>query len=160
MFLAPTATLVGRVRVGDGSSVWFNTVIRGDINEVMIGQGTNLQDGVVVHVTRIHPVSIGNFVTIGHGAVVHGCVIEDEVLVGMGAVILDGAVVEGHCLIAAGSVVLPGTRIPEGHLAAGIPAEVKRPLTEEEIREIRETAERYREYARETAQALGKAATR
>lgn len=160
VFLAPTATLVGDVKIGDGSSIWFNTVVRADINEITIGKGTNLQDGVVVHVTRIHPVFIGNHVTIGHGAVLHGCRIEDEVLIGMGAIILDGALIEHHCIIAAGSVVRPGTRIPEGHLAAGIPAQVKRPLTPEEIQEINETAKRYQEYARETAQALGKAAAR
>jgi len=144
VFLAPTAVVTGDVELGDDVSFWFHTAARGDVHWIRIGPRTNVQDGSILHVThRTHPLSIGADVVIGHGAIVHGCTIEDGALIGIGARVLDGAVVEKGAQIGAGAVVTPGQRIPAGHLALGLPAKVVRPLDEEEARTIREIAERY-----------------
>jgi carbonic anhydrase/acetyltransferase-like protein (isoleucine patch superfamily) len=135
--------VIGEVRIGAQSSVWYQAVLRGDLRPVEVGDETNIQDGAVLHVTHEHPCRIGSRVTVGHGAIVHACTVEDECLIGMGAVILDGAVVEKHSLVAAGAVVRPGFRVPSGHLAAGNPAQVKRPLTPEEIEGIHQSAREY-----------------
>lgn len=126
------AVVIGNVVIGDESSVWFNAVVRGDQAEVVIGSGTNVQDGAVVHVSTGSPCHIGNGVSIGHNAVVHGCTIGHNTLIGMGAVVLDGACVGEDCIIGAGSLVTANTVIPDGMLAFGNPARVIRPLTEEE----------------------------
>lgn len=126
------AVIIGNVTIGDESSVWYNAVIRGDQAEVVIGSGTNIQDGTVIHCSAGHPCMIGNGVSIGHNAVVHGCSIGHNSLIGMGAVIMNGAKIGEDCIIGAGSLVTQGTVIPDGMLALGTPAKVVRPLTEEE----------------------------
>ena len=144
VFLAPSAVVVGDVILGDDVSFWFHTVARGDVNWIRIGDRTNIQDGAVLHVNYDQfPLSIGTEVVVGHGAVVHGCTIEDGALIGIGAQVLDGAVVEEGAQVGAGALVAPGQRIPSGQLAMGIPAEVTRPLTEEQQVEIREISRRY-----------------
>lgn len=143
VFVAPTAVLVGDVTVGEHSSVWFGAVLRGDLNRISIGRCTNIQDNCVLHITDVLPCVIGDYVTVGHGAIVHGCSIGNEVLIGMGAVILDGAVIEDQCIIGAGAVVTPGTRIPSGSLAVGTPAKVIRSLDPEERARFKQWAEEY-----------------
>ncbi|GAA1212655.1 gamma carbonic anhydrase family protein [Microbacterium maritypicum] len=131
-FVADGARIVGDVSLGAGCSVWYNAVLRGDSAGIVIGPGSNVQDNVSVHVDSGHPVVIGSKVSVGHNAVVHGCTIGDGTLVGMGSVILSGAVIGDGCLIAGGAVVLGGTEIPPGSLVAGVPAKVRRALTDEE----------------------------
>jgi carbonic anhydrase/acetyltransferase-like protein (isoleucine patch superfamily) len=131
-FIADGARIVGNVSLGAGSSVWYNAVLRGDSAPIVIGPDSNVQDNVSLHVDAGHPVVIGAKVSIGHNAVVHGCTIGDGTLVGMGSVILSGAVIGAGCLIAGGAVVLGGSEIPPGSLVAGVPAKVRRALTEEE----------------------------
>ncbi|WP_454113136.1 gamma carbonic anhydrase family protein [Microbacterium maritypicum] len=131
-FVADGARIVGDVSLAAGCSVWYNAVLRGDSAGIVIGPGSNVQDNVSVHVDTGHPVVIGSKVSVGHNAVVHGCTIGDGTLVGMGSVILSGAVIGDGCLIAGGAVVLGGTEIPPGSLVAGVPAKVRRALTDEE----------------------------
>ena len=122
-FLAPNATVVGDVEMGDECSIWFNAVVRGDVNSIHIGNKVNVQDGVVIHATyQKTKVHIGNDVSIGHNAIVHGCTIEDSVLIGMGAIVMDNVVVGTHSIVAAGAVVLEGTRIESGTIYGGTPA--------------------------------------
>ena len=144
VFVAPGATVVGEVELGDDVSVWFGTVVRGDVNWIRIGAATNLQDGAVVHVTHeAHPTVIGAGVVVGHAAVLHGRRVGAGTLVGIGARVLDGAVVEGEAQVGAGAVVTPGSRVPAGHLALGVPARPVRPLSPEERRAIGEIRDRY-----------------
>lgn len=131
-FVAPGAVVVGAVRLGAESSVWYTAVLRGDINRIVVGAQSNVQDGCVLHVSDDHPCILGERVTVGHRAVVHACTVGDEVLVGMGAIILDGAVIGARSTIAAGALVTKGTVIPEGSLVVGSPARIVRPLTLEE----------------------------
>ena len=131
-FVADGARIVGDVSLAAGCSVWYNAVLRGDSAGIVTGPGSNVQDNVSVHVDTGHPVVIGSKVSVGHNAVVHGCTIGDGTLVGMGSVILSGAVIGDGCLIAGGAVVLGGTEIPPGSLVAGVPAKVRRALTDEE----------------------------
>ncbi|MEM7050013.1 MAG: gamma carbonic anhydrase family protein [Acidobacteriota bacterium] len=143
-FVAPSAEVMGDVEAGDDVSFWFQTVVRGDVHAIRIGSGTNLQDGVIVHVShRTHPTHLGRGVVVGHGAILHGCTIEDGALIGIGARILDGAVVEAGAQIGAGALVAPGHRIPAGMLALGVPARVVRPLRPDESAQIVEIRERY-----------------
>lgn len=148
-FIAPSASVIGDVQVGQGSSIWYGSVLRGDVNSISVGSGTNIQDNSLVHVAKsnlsgkVLPTIIGNKVTIGHSAVVHGCIIEDEAFVGMGATLLDGVVVEKHAMVAAGSLVRQDTRIPSGEVWAGNPAKFLRKLTEEEIAFILQSAANY-----------------
>jgi carbonic anhydrase/acetyltransferase-like protein (isoleucine patch superfamily) len=124
--------------------VWFNAVVRGDICPIRIGERTNVQDNVTLHVTHdTGPLEIGNDVTIGHGAVVHACTIQNHVLIGMGAVLLDNCIIESWSLVAAGSLVRQGFRVPSGMLVAGVPAKVIRPITEQERENIRESPQNY-----------------
>jgi carbonic anhydrase/acetyltransferase-like protein (isoleucine patch superfamily) len=146
-YIAENATVVGDVRVGEGASIWFQAVVRADINRIVIGERSNIQDGSIVHVTKTHGVRIGCDVTVGHRAIVHGCTIEDESLVGMGAIVLDDARVCRASLVAAGAVVLEGFVVPEGSLAAGIPARIIRQLSNEEKAAIRQSAQNYVGYA-------------
>jgi carbonic anhydrase/acetyltransferase-like protein (isoleucine patch superfamily) len=147
VYVAAGARIVGDVAIDADSSVWFNVVVRGDVHWIKIGKRTNIQDGAVLHVTHQRfPLLIGNEVTIGHGAVLHGCTIEDRCLVGMGAIILDGAVVRCGSMIAAGTLVREGFVVPEGMLVAGVPAAVKRPLTPEESSYLAQSAENYVRY--------------
>jgi carbonic anhydrase/acetyltransferase-like protein (isoleucine patch superfamily) len=144
VFLAPSATVLGDVSSGDDVSFWFGVVARGDVNWIRVGSGTNLQDGSKLHVTtNKFPLVIGDRVSVGHGAMVHGCTIGDDCLIGIGAIVLDGANIGPGSIIGAGALVPEGAVIPDGHLALGIPAKVVRPVTEEETHRIRSTAEHY-----------------
>jgi len=131
-FIADNATIVGDVKMGEKCSIWFNAVVRGDVNTITMGDRVNVQDGTVIHCTyEKSKTIIGNDVSIGHNAIVHGCTLQDEVLVGMGAIIMDLAVVESHCLIAAGAVVLENSRLESGYIYAGVPAKRIKPLDED-----------------------------
>lgn len=148
VYLADGVVVSGDVEVGKDSSIWFNSVLRGDVHRIRIGECTNIQDLSMLHVTGGRtPLQVGSFVTVGHRAILHGCTVEDECLVGMGAIVLDDAVVGRGSLVAAGSVVTEGTCVPAGMLVAGIPAKVKRALTPEEVAGIRRSAEHYHELA-------------
>lgn len=131
-WVAETATVRADVTLAEHASVWFGAVLRGDEAPIEVGARSNIQDCAVVHVAREHPVRIGADVTVGHGAVVHGCTIEDGALIGMGATVLDGAVVGAGAMVAAGALVPPGMRVPPGMLAVGVPATVRGPLTAEQ----------------------------
>lgn len=149
VYIAPGARVIGNVALGDEASVWYNAVIRGDLERVDIGARTNVQDGTVIHIeSGQFPTIIGEGVTIGHKALVHACTIGDNCLIGMGSIILDGAVIEDNTLIAAGAVVTPGTTIPSGTLAMGTPAKVVRELSAEEIQHFKASAAHYVELAR------------
>jgi carbonic anhydrase/acetyltransferase-like protein (isoleucine patch superfamily) len=133
VYLAENATVVGEVTMGDNCSVWFSSVVRGDVNSIKIGNKVNIQDGAVVHCTYKKAATlIGNNVSIGHNALVHGCTIKDNVLIGMGAIVMDGAVVESNSIIAAGAVVLEGTHIESGAIYAGVPAKKVKELNQEQ----------------------------
>jgi carbonic anhydrase/acetyltransferase-like protein (isoleucine patch superfamily) len=147
-FIAEGVQLIGDVRIATEASVWFNSVLRGDINRIEIGERTNIQDCSVLHVTNEFPCIVGHDVTVGHRAIVHGCTVGDCCLIGMGSVILDNAKIGSHALVAAGAVVLQNFVVPEGMLVAGVPAKIIRPLTEEEKQGILESAQHYVEYAR------------
>ncbi len=147
VFIAEGVHIIGDVEIGKDSSVWYNTVIRGDVNFIRIGERTNIQDNTVVHVTnKKFPTHIGSNVTIGHSAVIHACTINDYSLIGMGAIILDDAKVGPFALIAAGAVVTMGMVIPEGMLAAGVPAKIVRALTEDEKKFLEKSAQNYIDY--------------
>ncbi|MBT2485853.1 MULTISPECIES: gamma carbonic anhydrase family protein [unclassified Microbacterium] len=147
-FVAEGARIVGDVELGAGASVWYNAVLRADSARITVGPETNVQDNVSVHVDAGHPVTIGARVSIGHNAVVHGCSIGDGSLIGMGAVILSGAAIGEGCLIAGGAVVLGGTIVPAGSLVAGVPAKVRRELSDEERAGLIVNAEIYLEHQR------------
>ncbi len=143
VFIAAGAQVIGALCVGKDSSIFYNSVVRADVNTISIGEGTNIQDNCTLHVNAGHPLVVGNGVTAGHNVVLHGCTIEDNVMVGMGAIVLDGAFVARDCIVAAGSLVPPGKKYPAGSMIMGSPAVVKRPLTEQEILSIGATARRY-----------------
>ena len=146
-YVDQSAQVIGDVHIGAESSVWMNVVIRGDVNHVRIGKRTNIQDLTMVHVMReTHPTIIGDEVTVGHSAVVHGTTIEYRVLIGMGAVLLNGVHIESDCVIAAGTLLTEGTRIPSRSLVMGRPGKVKRPLTDDEVAEIRWYSDNYVNY--------------
>lgn len=148
-FIAPNATIVGDVIMGDDCSVWFNTVIRGDVNSIRIGNKVNIQDGAVIHCTyQKSKALIGNNVSIGHNAIVHGCIVHDNVLIGMGAIIMDHAVVNTNTIIAAGAVILEGTQCEGGSIYAGVPAKKVKDISPELISgEIERIANNYVTYA-------------
>lgn len=144
VFVAPGAQLIGKVSVGDGSSIWFNCVLRGDVGRIHVGARTNIQDGTVVHVTGGRfDTHIGDDVLVGHACIIHGCRLEDHAFIGMGSTILDGAVVEGDAMLAAGSLLTPGKRVPAGEMWAGRPAKFLRGLSAEEIAGNRSAAAGY-----------------
>jgi len=143
VYLAKTAVVVGDVTLGDESSVWYGAVLRGDINRIAVGRGTNIQDNAVLHLADELPCLLGDHVTVGHSANVHACTVGDRCLVGMGATILDGAVIGEECLIGAHALVTPGTRIPAGSMVLGSPAKVVRPLTLEERSRLKHWADKY-----------------
>jgi carbonic anhydrase/acetyltransferase-like protein (isoleucine patch superfamily) len=146
-FIDESAQVIGDVVIGAESSVWMQVVIRGDVNYIRIGDRSNVQDGTIVHVQHdTHPTIIGNDVTIGHGAVVHGCTIHDRVLVGMGAIILNGANIGEDCIIAAGTLLTEGTVIPPRSMVMGSPGKVRRPLTDADVAMIREFSGNYVRY--------------
>jgi len=132
VFIAPTAVVIGDVEIGDGASIWYGAVLRGDMDPIRIGAQTNIQDNCTVHTDYGHPVHIGACVTVGHNVVVHGCTIEDNCLIGLGALILTGALIRKGCLVAAGTVVREGQEVGPSKLVAGVPAGIKRPLTADE----------------------------
>ena len=147
-FLADNATIIGSVELGDRCSVWFNTVVRGDVNSIVIGADTNIQDGVVIHCTyKKAGTIIGEKVSIGHNAIIHGCTLEDGVLIGMGAIVMDHAIVGAGSLVAAGSVVLEGTTVPPGVVYAGIPAKKIKAVDEKLRKVILKTPANYQLYA-------------
>jgi gamma-carbonic anhydrase len=149
VFVADGAKVIGDVEIGEHSSIWFNVVIRGDINFIHIGSRTNIQDNSVLHVTsKTAPLNIGSNITIGHSTVLHGCTIDDCCLIGMGAIVLDRAHIHQNSMVAAGAVVLEGFNVPEGMLVAGVPAKVKRALTEEEKQFISQSAADYVGYVK------------
>ncbi len=147
VFCVDSAEIIGDVIIGAASSVWFQVVIRGDVNIIRIGERTNIQDGTVIHVThKIHPTFIGDDVTIGHNVTLHGCKIGNRCLIGMGAVVMDAAEIEDDAMVAAGALITPGTRVPSGTLYAGSPAKYKRHLSEIEIVNLKQSAQNYLEY--------------
>jgi carbonic anhydrase/acetyltransferase-like protein (isoleucine patch superfamily) len=146
-FIADNATLIGRVVIASGASVWFGVVMRGDTDDLSLGERSNLQDNVVVHADPGSPAVIGAGVSVGHGAVVHGCRIEDGCLIGMNATVLNRAVIGAQSLVAAGAVVLEDTVIPPRSLVAGVPAKVRRELTDDEVAGLARNAETYAERA-------------
>ncbi len=147
-FIAENATIAGDVVMGKNCSVWFTTVIRGDVNSIRIGDGTNIQDGAIIHCTyQKAATTIGNNVSIGHRAMVHGCTVKDNALIGMGAIVMDHAVVEENCIIAAGAVVLENTICEAGFIYAGIPAKKVKQLTPEQIANLKKTAANYVMYS-------------
>lgn len=146
-WVAPGATVVGAVTLAEGVSVWYNSVLRADTDPISIGEGSNIQDLSVMHADPGFPCTVGAGVSVGHRAVLHGCTVEDDVLIGMGAVVLNGARIGRGSLVAAGAVVLGGTEVPPGSLVAGVPAKVRRELTDEELAENRRSAAHYVELA-------------
>ena len=146
-FVAPGAVVRGEVHLAENSSVFYNAVLRGDRAPISIGEGTNIQDNCVVHVEYDLPVTVGKNVTVGHGAILHGCTVGDETLIGMGAIVLNGAQIGKGCLIGAGALVTQNAVIPVGCMAVGSPARVKRPLTPEEMDGLRQSAADYRQEA-------------
>lgn len=149
-FIAPNATIVGDVTMGSDCSVWFNAVLRGDVNSITLGNKVNVQDGAVIHCTyKRSKTVIGNNVSIGHNAIVHGCTVHDDVLIGMGAVVMDGAVVESNTIIAAGAVVLEGTLCTGGAVWAGVPAKKVKDISAEKLGgEVHRIATNYLQYSR------------
>jgi len=155
-WIADSADVIGDVELGEESSVWFSAVIRGDVNFVRVGRGTNLQDGTVLHVNRNGtPTILEDYVTVGHAARLHGCHIKSNCLVGIGAVVLDGAVLDEECVVAAGAVVSPGTLVPKGSVLMGAPARVKRSVTEKDLEWIYRSAKNYIGLAAEYKAARG-----
>ena len=143
VYIAKGAAVMGDVTLGDASSVWYNAVLRGDINRIVVGHHSNIQDNAVLHLADDFPCIVGNYVTIGHSAIVHACTVADECLIGMGAVILDGAELGPQCLVGARALVTQNMKIPEGSLVLGAPAKVARALTPEERANLKYWAEKY-----------------
>jgi len=149
VFIAETATITGDVSIGKSSSVWFSAVVRGDIAPIIVGRETNIQDGAVLHVGHGFPCVIGNRVTIGHGAMVHGATVKDEAMIGIGAIVLNGAVIGENALIGAGAVVTENTVIPPGYLVTGIPGRPIKPIGQEQRDYVLKAASNYIRYAQE-----------
>jgi carbonic anhydrase/acetyltransferase-like protein (isoleucine patch superfamily) len=147
VYIASGAVVVGDVTLGDGASVWYNAVLRGDINRIAVGTATNIQDNSVVHLADDYPCILGSYVTVGHSAIVHACTIGDECLVGMGAVVLDGVEMGPQCLIGARALITQHTKIPEGSLVLGSPAKVARALSREERSKLKYWAQKYAAYS-------------
>ena len=147
-FVAPGAVIVGGVRIGERSSIWYQCVLRGDINRIIIGADTNIQDGTIIHVADDHQAVVGDRVSVGHRAIIHACEIGDETLVGMGAVIMDGAMIGARCIVAAGSLVTKHMQVPDGSLVMGSPAKVIRSLSPEEQGQNASLAAKYVEISR------------
>lgn len=146
-FVAESTDIIGEVLIGEQCSIWFGTVIRADGRSVEVGKGTNIQDNCTIHISSDYSTNIGEYVTVGHGAIIHACKIGDYSLIGMGAIVLDGAEVGDYTIIGAGSVVTPRTKIPSGVLALGTPVRVVRELSKEEKLSLKQSAEKYIELA-------------
>lgn len=150
VYIDQSAQIIGDVTIGADSSVWMNVVIRGDVHRIRIGRRTNIQDGTIIHVMRdTHPTQVGDDVTVGHAAVLHGCTIEDRCLIGMGAMLLNGATIGHDSIVAAGTLVTEETRIPARSLVMGRPGKVKRALTDEEVASILDYSARYVGYKKD-----------
>lgn len=147
-FIADSAEIIGEVLIEEDASIWFTAVIRGDVNSIAIGKGTNIQDGAIIHVSETIPTIIGEGVTVGHRAILHACSVGNYSLIGMGSCILDGAIIGDYTLVAAGSVVLQNMKIPDGSLVAGVPAKIIRQLREDEKKMLEESAKNYIAYAK------------
>ena len=149
VFVAPNATVIGDVHLGDEAGIWFGAVLRGDYYPIHVGARSNIQDNSIVHITADEAETrIGDDVTIGHAAIIHGCTIGDRCLIGMGSIVLDGAVIGDDCFVAAGSLVTPGTHIPAQSFVMGSPAKVKRAISDKDLEWIRHASRVYVEYAR------------
>jgi carbonic anhydrase/acetyltransferase-like protein (isoleucine patch superfamily) len=147
-YIAETAVVIGDVVLGEGASIWHNCTVRGDVNWIRIGEASNVQDNTVIHVTHgTAPTQIGDRVTIGHGAIIHGCTIEDEVLIGMGATVMDHAVIGTNSIVGAGALVTGGTEVPPRSMVLGSPAKVVRELTDDEVASIGQYADNYLRYS-------------
>ena len=147
VYLAPGACVIGKVTIGAGSSVWFNCVVRGDVDTITIGEDTNIQDLSVCHIDAGKPLVMGDRVTVGHQCVIHGCIIEDDCLIGMGAIVMDNVEIASDCLVAAGSVLPPGKKyLQPGSMILGSPGRIVRALSEEEIASILQSAGNYQNY--------------
>ena len=142
-FIDDSAQVIGDVEIGEESSVWMSVVIRGDLHPIRIGRRSNIQDGTMIHLTRTHPVTIGDSVTVGHAAILHGCTIEDRCLIGMGAILLNGAHIGAGSIVAAGTLVVEEMKVPPRSLVMGSPGRVKRALTDGEVVDIQALADRY-----------------
>ncbi len=142
-FIAENSSVIGDVVIKKNSSIWYSAVLRGDVENITVGEKTNIQDNATVHTSDGNKTSVGNHVTIGHNAIVHGCTIKDYVLIGMGAIILDGAIINENIIVAAGSIVPPGKIFESGTLVMGSPAKVVRKLTEDEMNSLQRSAEKY-----------------
>lgn len=149
VFIAPTAVIIGNVEIKDNASVWYGTVVRGDVERITIGESTNIQDNCTIHADFDKPTVIGKHVTVGHNAVVHGCIVEDNCLIGINAVVLSGARIKTGAVVAAGSVVKHGQVVGPYHLVAGAPCELKKVLPETTVEKRKETAAHYLELVRE-----------
>ena len=156
VFVAPTAVVIGDVQMDEGSSLWYGGVLRGDINSIKIGKFSNLQDGVIGHLADDYPLVVGKYVTVGHGAVIHACEIGDECLIGMNSTVLDGAKIGKQSIVAAGSLIPAGMEIPAGSLVAGVPAKIKKQLSEEERGGLKKWAVKYLAVAKAHREKLGK----
>ena len=143
VFVAPGAMLIGDVTIGEASTIWFNSVLRGDVEPIRIGCRTNIQDGAVLHTDKEFPCLVGDDVTVGHGAILHGCTIGNEALIGMGAILLTGSVIGERAIIAAGALIREGQEIPPESLAVGVPAKVLREVTEAELERVRRGKDDY-----------------
>jgi len=149
VLLCEGSQIIGDVILEKDVSVWFNAVVRGDVNYIRVGERTNIQDGALLHNTyQKYPLIIGNDITIGHGAILHGCTVKDKVLIGMGAILLDNCVINSNSFISAGCLVKENFQVPEGVLVAGVPGKIIRELTDEEIRKIQKSAENYLMYVK------------
>ncbi|MBI5969905.1 MAG: gamma carbonic anhydrase family protein [Deltaproteobacteria bacterium] len=150
VFITESARVIGDVEIGEFSSVWFNSVVRGDVHYIRIGERTNVQDNCTLHVTKdVYPLIIGSDITIGHNVTLHGCVVKDRCLIGMGAIALDDAEIGEDCIVGAGALVKEGMKVPPGSLVVGVPAKVVRRVTEEEKERIKQSALNYIEYAKD-----------
>lgn len=149
VYIAPGAFVIGRVKIAQGANIWYNTVLRGDVDEIHVGRYTNIQDNSTVHVVCGSPAVIGDYVTVGHGAIIHGCTVGNNCLIGMGAILLNYAEIGDNCIIAAGSLIPERKKIPPNSLVMGSPGKVVRQLTEEDIEKIRESSLSYHELAQD-----------
>ena len=147
-FVAPSANLIGAVTIGEKASVWYGAVLRADIEQIVIGPGSNIQDGCVIHLESDQPTRVGQYVTVGHKAILHACSIDDEVLIGMGAIVMDGTTVGARSIIGAGALVTMHTKVPPGSLVLGAPAKVVKPLDEATQKSIRGMAQNYVDLSR------------
>ncbi|MFZ5966038.1 MAG: gamma carbonic anhydrase family protein [Bacillota bacterium] len=147
-YISDNATIIGHVEMKKDANIWYGTVVRGDVNKITIGESTNIQDNCTVHINHNMPTNIGDYVTIGHGAIIHACTIGNNVLVGMGAIVLDGAEIGDNVIIGAGSLVPPNKKIPSNSLVMGSPVKVVRELTNEEVDQVRLSAVNYVELSK------------